>query len=61
MILSTPLMRDLAASLEFYVQKLGFNHDFSPPNPNGQPVSAQVSLGDGMLGMTQTTISESGA
>ena len=49
-------MRDLAASLEFYVQNLGFNHDFSRPNPNGQPVFARVSLGDGMLGMTQTTI-----
>jgi uncharacterized glyoxalase superfamily protein PhnB len=53
MILPTLSVRDLAASLEFYVHKLGFNHDFSLPDPNGQPVFARVSLGDAMLGMTQ--------
>jgi hypothetical protein len=46
MILPTLSVRDLAA-------KLGFNHDFSLPDPNGQPVFARVSLGDAMLGLTQ--------
>ena len=53
MILPTLSVRDLAANFGFYVQKPGFNHDFSLPYPNGQPAFARVSLGDVILECTE--------
>jgi uncharacterized glyoxalase superfamily protein PhnB len=53
MILPTLSVQDLTASLEFYLQQLGFNQDFILPDSSGKPVFARVSLGSAMLAMTQ--------
>jgi PhnB protein len=39
-------VKDVDASVEFYVKKMGFKHDFSMPGPDGKNAFAWVSWGE---------------
>lgn len=45
MIMPIIAVRDIEASIAFYVNKLGFTHQFSMPGPDGKPSFAGVGLG----------------
>lgn len=52
MIMPILAVKDVEASIAFYTQKLGFNHDFSLPGPDGTAVFAGVSLGKSGFGLS---------
>lgn len=50
MIMPILAVRDVDATVAFYTDKLGFNHDFSLPGSDGTNTFAGVSLGKASLG-----------
>jgi PhnB protein len=53
MIMPILAVEDVDASVSFYTQKLGFNHDFSLPGPDGQNAFAGVTLGKASFGLSR--------
>ena len=49
MILPLLSVKDVDASVAFYVEKLGFAHQFSMPGPDGKNSFAFVGLGDAVI------------
>lgn len=51
MIMPILSVKDIEASIAFYRDMLGFNHDFTLPGPDGAPTFAGVSLGKAAFGL----------
>ncbi len=51
MIMPILSVKDIEASIAFYRDMLGFNHDFTMPGPDGTPTFAGVSLGKAAFGL----------
>lgn len=52
MILPILAVKNVEASVAFYKEKLGFNHDFSMSGPDDSPIFAFVSTGKATLGLS---------
>jgi PhnB protein len=52
MIMPILAVKDVDASIAFYRDVLGFNHDFSLPGPDGKTSFAGVSLGKAAFGIS---------
>jgi uncharacterized glyoxalase superfamily protein PhnB len=52
MIMPILSVKDVDASVAFYKDILGFNHDFSMPGPDGKTTFAGVSLGKASFGLS---------
>lgn len=54
MILPLLTVKDVAASVRFYTEKLGFNNQFNMQGPDGKNAFAFVDLGKPTIGLTLT-------
>lgn len=52
MIMPILAVKDVDASIAFYKDVLGFNHDFSLPGPDNQTSFAGISLGKAAFGLS---------
>jgi uncharacterized glyoxalase superfamily protein PhnB len=59
MIMPTVAVKDIEASIAFYVNKLGFTHGVTMPGPDGKPNFAIVDLGEAVhIGLQLDTATE---